>query len=398
MEQISTVSVGHARAALIPLAVGVFAVGTEGLVFAGLLPALASDLGVSVGAAGQVTTVFALAYALAAPALAVLSEAWPRRATLLTGFALFTLGNVLSALAPSLGLLLCWRIVTAAGASLITPTSTLVAATLTAPSRRARAIAAVMTGLTVATAVGAPLGTLVGGALGWRAVIWSVTALGVVAAGAVSLGVPRLPGRPRRGLTERLTPLRVPAIRRILATTLIGFVAVYVFYAYVSVVYAPLTDDAGFLALILLVIGVAGTAGNLLAGIIADRHGARPVVTVALLITAAGIIAAGLASDRISVLVTAAAYGIAAWSITGPQQHRLLAADTGHTGLPVALNSSAIYLAIAIAGALGGALTEVGPWALLAASATAALLAATLSSRADKPATRTDAMGRSEPR
>lgn len=389
MEQISTVLGGRGRLALIPLAVGVFAVGTEGLVFAGLLPDLARDLGVSVGAAGQVTTVFALAYALAAPVLSVLSEAWPRRAALLAGFALFTAGNVLSALAPSFGLLLCWRVVTAAGASLITPTSTLVAATLADPSRRARAIAVVMTGLTVATAAGAPLGTLIGGAFGWRGTIWAITALGVLAAISVGLGVPRLPGRARRGLAERLAPLRVPAIRRVLATTLIGFVAVYVFYAYVSVIYAPFTGDAGFLALVLLVVGVAGTVGNILAGILADRRGARPVVTIALLVTAAGIIAAGFAGDRLVVLVTAAVYGVAAWSITGPQQHRLLAADTAHTGLPVALNSSAMYLAIAIAGALGGVFASTGTWALIAVGAVAAVLAAATSSRADRPATQT---------
>lgn len=258
--------------------------------------------------------------------LSVLTEAWPRRVTLLAGFVLLTAGNVLSALAPSLGLLLCWRLLTAAGASLITPTSTLVAATLVDPSRRARAIAAVMTGMTLASAAGAPLGTLIGGALGWRAAIWTITALGIVAAIAVGLGVPQLPGRPRRGLVERLAPLRVPTIRRILATTLVGFVAVHTFYTYTSVIYAPFTEDPSFLALILLVIGAAGTAGNLLAGVLADRHGARPVVTVALLVTAVGIIAAGFTGDRATALITAAVYGTAAWSITGPQQHRLLAA------------------------------------------------------------------------
>lgn len=386
MEQISTVSVGRARTALVPLAIGVFAVGTEGLVFAGLLPRLASDLGVSVGAAGQVTTVFALAYAVAAPLLSVVSEAWPRRTTLLAGFALFTAGNVLSALAPSLGLLLCWRVVTASGAALITPTSTLVAATLVDPSRRARAISFVMTGLTVATAAGSPLGTLIGGRFGWRATIWVISALGVLAAIAAAARVPALPGRPRRSLAERLAPLSIPAIRRVLATTLIGFVAVYTFYAYVSVIYAPLTEDVSFLALVLVVIGVAGIVGNIAAGTLTDRLGARPVVTTALLTTAAGVLAAGFATDRPAALVTAAVYGVAAWAITGPQQHRLLAADTARTGLPVALNSSAMYLAIAIAGALGGALTGRGAPGLVAAAGMAAVIAAGISLRADRPA------------
>lgn len=384
MEQISTVSGVRRRLALPLLAVGVFAVGTEGLVFAGLLPDLAADLHVSVSTAGQVTTVFALAYAVAAPLLSMLTEPWSRRTTLLVGFALFTLGNVLSALAPSYPLLLCWRVLTAAGAALITPTSTLIAATLADPSRRARAIAVVMTGLTVATAAGAPLGALIGGRYGWRAAIWAITVLGILAGAAIAIGVPSLPGRPRRGLSERLEPLRSRVIRRVLATTLVGFVAVYLFYAYISVVYAPLTGDSEFLALVLMVIGIAGAAGNLLAGALADRFGARWVVTGVLVITAAAIGVSGLASNRPWVVVTAAVYGVAAWAITGPQQHRLIAADTSRTGLPVALNSSAMYLAISIAGALGGALASTGHWAIPAVGALIAAAAAALSFRADR--------------
>lgn len=386
MEQISTVLSVRRRLALPLLAIGVFAVGTEGLVFAGLLPGLAADLGVSVGAAGQVTTVFALSYAIAAPLLSMLTESWRPRTTLLAGFVMFTVGNVLTALAPSLGLLLCWRVVTATGASLITPTSTMIAAGLAAPDKRARAISVVMTGLTVATAAGAPLGTLIGGGLGWRAAIWAITGLGVLAGAAILVGVPTLPSRPRRGLKARLQPLGVPTIRRVLTVTLIGFVAVYLFYAYVSVVYMPLSVDSGFLALILMVIGVAGIVGNLVAGTLTDRHGARWVVTGVLLITAVAIFAAGFSNtSQVLALTTAAVYGFAAWSITGPQQHRLLAADTGRTGLPVALNSSAMYLAISIAGALGGAFSVTGHWPILITASIAALIAAAISIRADVP-------------
>lgn len=386
MEQISTVSGVPYRLALPLLAVGVFAVGTEGLVFAGLLPNLASSLGVSVGAAGQVTTVFALAYAIAAPLLSSLTETWRPRSTLLAGFTLFTIGNILTALAPSLGLMLCWRIVTAAGAALITPTSTMVAAGLAEPAKRARAISVVMTGLTFATAAGAPLGTLLGGHFGWRAAIWAITGLGIFAGAGIAFGIPGLPGRPRRGLRARLQPLTVPTIRRILAITLIGFVAVYLFYAYVSVIYAPLTTSSGFLAAVLLVIGIAGIVGNLAAGALTDRHGARWVVTTVLVITAIAVLAAGFAhTGHVLALVTAFVYGIAAWSITGPQQHRLLAADTGRTGLPVALNSSAMYLAISISGALGGALARNGAWPILTAAAIAAAAAAGASAWAEAP-------------
>jgi len=284
MEQISTISIKRSRLALLLLASSVFAVGTEGLVFAGLLPALSSDLGVSLGAAGQVTTVFALCYAVFAPLLSMSTESLPRRTTLLIGLGLFVAGNALSATAPAYWCLLIWRAVTAAGASLITPTATLIAASLARPDGRVRAIAVVMTGMTLATAAGAPLGTVVGGRYGWRNVLWGIAFTTVLVGVVVVRGVPALPGASRRGLRQRLAPLRVPVIRWVLATTLIGFVAVYLFYAYLSVVYAPFTAEPGFLALVLAVIGAAGAVGNLLAGRTADRRGASPVVTGALLL------------------------------------------------------------------------------------------------------------------
>ena len=383
MEQISTISIGRSRLALLLLASSVFAVGTEGLVFAGLLPALSSDLGLSLGAAGQVTTVFALCYAVFAPLLSMSTESLPRRTTLLIGLGLFVAGNALSATAPAYWCLLIWRAVTAAGASLITPTATLIAASLARPDGRARAIAVVMTGMTLATAAGAPLGTVVGGRYGWRNVLWGIAFTTVLVGVVVVRGVPALPGASRRGLRQRLAPLRVPVIRWVLATTLIGFVAVYLFYAYLSVVYAPFTAEPGFLALVLAVIGAAGAVGNLLAGRTADRRGASPVVTGALLLITIAAVAARFATGRSTALATAALFGLAAWAITGPQQHRLVSADRTRSGLPVALNSSAMYIAVSIAGAIGGVLASGHSWAIPTATAGIALPAAAASIGAD---------------
>lgn len=165
--------------------------------------------------------------------------------------------------------------------------------------------------------------------------------------------------------------------------TLIGFVAVYLFYAYLSVVYAPFTAEPGFLALVLAVIGAAGAVGNLLAGRTADRRGASPVVTGALLLITIAAVAARFATGRSTALATAALFGLAAWAITGPQQHRLVSADRTRSGLPVALNSSAMYIAVSIAGAIGGVLASGHSWAIPTATAGIALPAAAASIGAD---------------
>ncbi|MDC7337413.1 MFS transporter [Streptomyces lydicus] len=144
------------RLRLLLLALGTFAVGTDSMVMAGILGLVARDLDVSVPAAGQIVTVFALSYAVLAPVLATAAARWPRRRLLLTALTVFTVANALSAVAPTYPILLATRVLAAAGAALYTPTANAVATTLVPPERRGRALATVLGGMTVATALGVP--------------------------------------------------------------------------------------------------------------------------------------------------------------------------------------------------------------------------------------------------
>ena len=140
------------------LSAGAFAVGTSAYIVSGMLPAVAAALGVSLTAAGQLTTAFALAYALGAPLLAVLCGRWERRTLLVVALLTAGVGNLLAALAPSYPLLLAARVLSAFGAAAFTPAATLVATQLSPPERRGRAVAAVFSGLTLALVVGVPAG------------------------------------------------------------------------------------------------------------------------------------------------------------------------------------------------------------------------------------------------
>ncbi|MER7081185.1 MFS transporter, partial [Saccharopolyspora kobensis] len=163
------------------LALGTFAVGTDAFVVAGVLPEIAADLDVGIAQAGQLVTVFAIAYAVLSPVLATLTGAWPRRAVLLTALAVFVLGNIATALAPSYATVLATRVLAAAGASMFTPIAGAAAASLAPEGQRARAISLVVLGLTVSTALGVPLGTLLGSVTSWRGTMWFVAALGAAA-------------------------------------------------------------------------------------------------------------------------------------------------------------------------------------------------------------------------
>src|SRR4051794_24520398 len=167
------------------LALGTFAVGTDAFIVAGFLPSMARTLHVSTGAAGQSVTVFAVAYAVLAPVLATLTARLPRRMLLVGALVVLGVANLASALAPNLPLLIASRVLAAAGAAVYTPGAGAVGAALVRAELRARALAVVVGGLTVATALGVPLGDVAGHWLGWRAALGLVAALSLVAAAGV---------------------------------------------------------------------------------------------------------------------------------------------------------------------------------------------------------------------
>lgn len=371
---------GHAwRTHACVLALGTFAVGTDAFVIAGLLPDIGDDLGISVGAAGQLVSVFSLAYALLSPVLAALTSRWSRRKVLITALAVFAVGNVVTALAPTYALVLAARVVAAAGAAMFTPNAGATAATLAGPENRGRAIAIVTVGLTGSLALGAPLGTAIGDALGWQATMWFVTALALVVAPVIALRLPDVTvGGPTR-LRQRLAPLTDRKVAGVLAGTLIAFIGIYLPYTYISAVFKPATDgDGGKVAALLLVFGLAGTAGNLTAGRLADRKGPRAVVIGAtlLLTVVFALMAAGHSSYAVAAVLTAVS-GVGSWSVTAPQQQRVMAlASPGSEPLAVSLNAAVMYLAISLSSALGAGILGTADAAWVAWAGAAFTLAA----------------------
>ncbi|MFD7589441.1 MFS transporter [Kitasatospora sp. NPDC059811] len=366
---------------LLLLALGTFAMGTDSMVVAGILGPIAADLGVSVPAAGQLVTVFALGYALLAPALAALTARWPRRRLLLTALAVFSAANALSALAPNYGLLLATRVLAAAGAALYTPTANAVATTLVAPERRGRALATVLGGMTAATALGVPLGTWVGRG-DWRMTMWLVTALGVAALAGLALLLRDLPAPVAApGLRARLAPLGQRRVLGAAATTLAFFLAFQCVYIYLATAVSGATGgDADRLSLVLLTAGVMSVAGSWLGGRLVDRVGVRRVLLTGSTV-AAGAFAAlpWLGRSMPGALVYAAVVPLAGWAVSVALPHRLASIDPGNAPLLISLNSSALYLGTAAGGVAGSAAIAVlgGRWFPFAAAGLALVAAVT---------------------
>ncbi|MER6300710.1 MFS transporter [Kitasatospora sp. NPDC001539] len=379
---------------LLLLALGTFAMGTDSMVIAGILTPISTDLGVSVGSAGQLVTVFALGYALLAPPLAAATARWPRRRLLLTALAVFGAANALSALAPTYGLLLATRVLAAAGAALYTPTANAVATTLVAPERRGRALATVLGGMTVATALGVPLGTWIGHA-NWRLTMWLVTALAAAAlAGLAALlrDLPAPAAAPTLG--ARLTPLTRPRVLGAAATTLTFFLAFQSVYIYLATAVSGATGgDADRLGLVLLTTGLASVAGSWLGGRLVDRVGVRRVLLTGSAIAAGAFTALPwLGRTMAGSLVYAAVVPLAGWAVSVALPHRLASIDPHSAPLLISLNSSALYLGTAAGGVAGSAaIALLGPrWFPLAAAglALAACMTAAATTRDQRPARR----------
>ncbi|WP_280398543.1 MFS transporter [Nocardia carnea] len=374
------------------LALGTFAVGTDAFVIAGLLPDISDSLHVSVGAAGQLVSVFSMAYALLSPVLAALTSTWSRRTVLITALLIFALGNGVTALAPDYGAVLAARIVAAAGAALFTPNAGVTAASLAGPRQRGRAIAIVTVGLTSSLALGAPLGTLIGNALGWQATMWFVTALALPVIPVLALRLPAVAHDSVAGLRQRLTPLTDRKVAGVLAGTLLAFVGIYLPYTYISEVFRSATGgDGARVALLLLVFGLAGTVGNLLAGRLADRLGPRTVVLAATLaLTAVFLLVVGSPASFPVAMVLVALSGTASWSVTAPQQQRLISlAPAGAESVVVSLNAAVMYLAISVSSVLGAALLDASsPGHLSAVAAGFTLVAAAVTALSGRPGRR----------
>lgn len=341
---------------LLILALGMFALGTDNFVVAGILPMVARSMNASVSLAGQMVTLYAISYAVLSPIMAAVTAHWPRKRLLLSGLAVFIIGNVATALAPTLTLLFVSRLVAGFGAAMFSPIATSVGASLVPPERRGRALAVVITGLTSATALGSPIGTALSGLGDWRTAMWFVAALGMASALGIGTMLPQVPSPPPVSLRQRLTPLTDSRVMLTLCTTLMMYSGLFIVYTYIALSFDRVTHgNSNLLAALLFAWGIAATAGNLVAGRLTDRFGSRRIINSAVLVAFINFVLLPWSSAYLATAVTALViWGLCGWGMLVPQQHRLLGISPAMAPVLLGLNSAAIYLGVSASGILGG--------------------------------------------
>ncbi|WP_394468217.1 MFS transporter [Kutzneria buriramensis] len=327
--------------ALAALALSAFAIGTTEFVIAGLLPDLASDLRVSIPTAGLLVSGYALGVVVGAPLVTIAVARLPRKWALLGLLVLFIAGNVTSAIAHGFAMLLLGRVLAALCHGAFLGVGSLAAAEMAGEQRRARAIAAMVTGLTLSTVVGVPMGTFLGQHWGWRVTFWAVAALGIAGMAGIAALVPPLPALATH---NDLTVFRRPQLWLALAMTALGFGAVYAPYTFIAPIMTSLAGYApGDLSWLLIVFGVGLVLGNWLGARAADW---RLMGTIIALLT--GLVALLLILAALPSVITLFALGVVAFATVPAFTSRVIATGGGTT-----LASSAAVAAFNLGNATG---------------------------------------------
>ncbi|MFE7565134.1 MFS transporter [Kitasatospora sp. NPDC057500] len=347
--------------ALLALAVGAFGIGTTEFVIMGLLPEIAADYGVSIPTAGLLVTGYALGVVIGAPLLTVLGTKVSRKRMLMLLMGLFVIGNLVSALAPSFGVMLAGRVVASLAHGAFFGIGSVVAAELVAPDKKAGAIATMFTGLTVANIVGVPLGTYIGQAVGWRTTFAIVAALGIVGLLGIAKLVPAMPRPEGAHLRRELTAFRNPQVLLAMAMTVLGFGGVFAAITYIA---PMMTNVAGYsdgaVTWLLVLFGIGMFLGNLLGGKYADRK------LMPMLYTTLGGLAVVLAlftltaHNKVLAAITIMLVGALGFATVPPLQKRVLDQAHGAPTLASAVNIGAFNLGNALAAWLGGMVIAAG--------------------------------------
>ncbi|NMH67960.1 MFS transporter [Bacillus sp. RO3] len=346
--------------ALISLAISAFAIGTTEFVIVGLLQTVASDLSISVTKAGTLVSGYAAAIAIGTPIVTAMTSRLPKKGLLLGLLAIFIAGNALSAFADTYSLLLISRIITAVAHGVFFAIASTVATEIVPKGKQAQAISIMFTGLTVATILGVPFGTLIGQNLGWRATFLAVAVLGVfgLLANGMTLDKPA-------GKSEKLTVREIvrlisnPRIILALLMTSFGFGGTFALFTYLTPILEKVSSiSSQHIFWMLLLYGAATAVGNIIGGKITNQHPVRALRWVFLFQFIALLLQMVLLPHTMLSYVSIILFGLFAFMMSpGVQSYIVSLAEKlvpSAKDLASALNISGFNIGIAAGSALGG--------------------------------------------
>ena len=367
---------------LLALTIASFGIGTTEFIIMGLLPDVSASLGVSVPQAGLLVSGYAFGVAFGSPFVAIATARWPRKRALVALMAVFILGNIGCALAPTYALLMLARVMTSFAHGAFFGIGSVVARDLVPPHRRTQAVAMMFAGLTLSNVLGVPFGTALGQAFGWRMPFWVVTGIGLVAGGAIARYIPDMPGS-TTSLAAEFVTLRHPRVLLPMAISALSSVSLFSVVTYIT----PLLEHVSGLTphevtIALLLFGVGLTVGNLVGGRLADWRLLTTVIGTFVAVIL--VLAMFTVTSRwpVPAMATLTLWGALAFALVSPLQIWVVEAANDAPNLAATLNQGAFNFGNATGAWAGGAALSAGigyaslPW--LGAAVAAVALAVTL--------------------
>ncbi|HWE91107.1 MAG TPA: MFS transporter [Pseudonocardiaceae bacterium] len=347
--------------ALAALTLAAFGIGTTEFVVMGLLPTIARGLDVSIPSAGQLVSAYALGVVVGAPLLTALAMRLPAKTTLLALMGLFTVGNALTAIAPTAPLVLATRFVAGLPHGAFFGVGAVVAAGMVDKDKTAKAVSMMFLGLALANIAGVPAGTFLGTTLGWRLAFVAVSVVGLFSLIGIAVLIPGGQRRTGARLGDELAAFRRAEVWLALGVVTVGFASIFSCYSYI----APLlTTVSGYrpstVSYLLVLLGLGMTVGNLLGGHAADRALARSLYAGLAILAAVLALFAVAAHNPITAAVGVFAVGMAGFALGPIMQTYIMAKAPRAASLVSAGVQAAFNVANSLGAYLGGLVIAAG--------------------------------------
>jgi len=333
-----------------------FLVGTSQYIISGILDKMADALGVSIGAAGQLITVFSLTYAIGTPILMVLTSKMERRKLLIYTLFVFIVGNLLSVIVPGYGLFMIARIIMALSTGVAVVTVLSIAAKIAPANKKASSIATVVMGFTASLIIGVPIGRFITSTYGWKFVFIGIALLVLFVIFIVINTIPKMNGDASIPLKRQIAMFKKPKIALALSITFFLMTGYAIIFTYLS---PFLVNTVGMsdhlLSITFLVLGVASLFGSKLGGLSADKKGVIFTLKRGLLVNLTSLVVLLFIShSNIAVFIILTVWSFAAWSSGATQQYNLATILPESSDVLLGLNQSMMQLGFAFGAGLGG--------------------------------------------
>ncbi|BDR07673.1 MFS transporter [Comamonas thiooxydans] len=346
---------GGIRWPLIALAFATFGIGTTEFGPMGFLPSIADDLQISIPKAGQIVSMYAIGVMVTGPIMTLLLMRLRMRTALMIAMVIFTLGNLLSALAPGYTTLLLARLLTSFNHGAFIGLGSIMAASLVPPHRKASAIAMMFMGITIANIGGVPAATWIGQYINWRWAFAGTAGLGFLAIAALWLTLPM--GAPGKvpNVRQELHVLARPSVLIAIATSATGSAAMFTLYTYIAPILINITGASKYFITVALVLtGVGFTIGNGIGGRLADwsiDKATRIILgTLVVIMLAMPLALPNHLFTAFALLI----WGAASFAIVPPMQTRVMQSASEAPGLAASINAGAFNFGNAVGAVVGG--------------------------------------------